>query len=812
MKKKLVCLLLGIVMLMSCVLTGCNKATDSDDDDTTDNSAKTITMWVMTSEETTEKAKELVSAEFTKITKSLYKTNVVLRFCTEDEYYEKLEGSIKALKDYAKLKEEAEKALRAYLKVHDKEKTREELTKDFYAANPQYAQFQNADDEDDENESATEEETVINDYGVTEIKYPDVKENQVDIFYLGGRSNYYAFYKNEWLASLDEELSASSSQLTHYVSPSLLNGVRIDGGVYGIPNNVAVGQYTYMLVDKKMYDDNYNSGIENTKSVLDLEVFLNDIKNLNGNKTPDDPDYVVPLASTFEDCLKMLVWFWDLDYVDASVYEMYYDAERGRNYVVNEKYKVETESGDGEGGGSKKTKELIGYSIGAGMIYKTNADHQYVDKDGNVLNYTYVIDSEGGILRSTANSVAYSAEAKGVGMYLVDENGQTVTPENDKRVILTYDPAESLDAAFVGSHTVETTDGENDLTGTDANGRVKPTYYYSYSQNANFSVLGQVVADPSMWSRGKVEMGFGSLFADSSFRTLYETLKGYSYKGLYGTPKDGQSAAVSFIEGDSRIKLEADREDTVTGKEKGVITRDGKQYYVVVAKYPEASERELYGNMFCVYAESAYLGRSMEVITRLNTNAELRNLLQYGILGQHYELNADGTAHLLTSPESEYGTYRMDIEKTGNCFKAIPSEADGPDAWVYAKMQNNDALINPLLGFDFNDEMKESENTLDVALIRHIRELSAGAQEKIDECATLDALVELLENDDDGFKRQFSKSSGDDKLVKAINKNYDPSQPKGPEVPDQEADTSGESPYAIYYKWMKQYGYLPSTK
>ena len=36
-----------------------------------------------------------------------------------------------------------------------------------------------------------------------------------------------------------------------------------------------------------------------------------------------------------------------------------------------------------------------------------------------------------------------------------------MTPENDKRVILTYDP-ESLDAAFVGSHTVETTDGEND--------------------------------------------------------------------------------------------------------------------------------------------------------------------------------------------------------------------------------------------------------------------------------------------------------------------------------------------------------------
>ncbi len=810
MKKKLVCLLLGIVMMMSCFMTGCNQTSSTDDDeDTTDNSAKTITMWVMTSEETTEKAKELVSEEFTKITKSLYKTNVVLRFCTEDEYYEKLEASIQALQDYTKLQEEAEKALRAYLKVHKDEKTSDELTKDFYAANPQYAQFQDVEEEDDEEESATEEETVINDYGITEIKYPEAKENQVDIFYLGGRSNYYAFYNNEWLASLDEELSGSSSQLTHYVSPSLLNGVRIDGSVYGIPNNVAVGQYTYMLIDKQMYDDNYNSGIEDTQTVLDLKTFLNDIKNLNGDKSVDDPDYVVPLASTFEDCLKMLVWFWDLDYVDASVYETYYDEETGRNYVVNEKYKVETESDDDSG--SKKTKELIGYSIGADMIYKTNADHKFVDKDGNVLNYTYVIDNEGGWMRSSSSSkAAYSADAKEVGMYLVDENGQNVTPENDKRVILAYD-TESLDSAFVGSHTVEAADSEDELTGTDANGRVKPTYYYSYSESSDFSVLGQVVTDASQWSRGKVELGFNSLFADSSFREVYETLKEYSYKGLYGTPEDGQNAAVSFLDGDSSIKLEAEREDTATGKEKGVITRDGREYYVVVAKYPEASEEELYGNMFCVYAESSYLGRSMEVITRLNTNSELRNLLQYGILGQHYELNDDGTAHLLTSSESEYGIYRMDIEKTGNCFKAIPGEEAGADAWEYAKSQNNDALINPLLGFDFNDEMAESENTMDVALIRHIRELNEEVREKIDDCTTYDALEELIEDDDDGLKRELAKSSGDSKLVKATNKTYDPSQPLGPEVENQEADASGESPYAIYYKWMTNYGYLPSS-
>lgn len=868
MKKKLVCLTLSIVMLLSCLLTGCSTKVTEEDEDTVDNTAKTITMWVMTpnvkdivdevlgenksgqtEDERIENARELlqrgqqrVAEAFTEITKSLYKTNVILKFCEEDEYYAKLEESINALANYESLKEEAEQMLRIYLKIYGDEGTRTELTDRFYSEYPRYASLRQeleAAEEEDDDEQETEA-TEENEYGMTVVKYPDEKANQVDIFYLGGRDKYYEYYQNEWLASLDEELSASATKLNQYVSPALLNGVRIDGSVYGIPNNVPVGEYTYMFIDKKMFDETYNSGAADVTSILDLSNFLKDIPSYYGES-------VVPIASTFEECLKMLVWFWDLDYLDASVYDTVYNEDNGRNYVVVDGYKYAIDE--------DKTTDRYNPLAYSGMKYKTNADHKFVDKDGKVLNYTYEFDSKGGYLRTIRAGVATWLDdtmddtkkkeslknISEVSMYLVDENGDPVTPENDKRVILyddtvEYDNARKTmsitigegDEAYtltlkLGSRTAEYVKSEEGITSVDANGDAKPTYYYSYNPDADFSLLGQTMLDRDKLSRGDINLAFKSLFLDEKFRNVYETLKEYSYKGLFGQPTGDQLAAVSFVKGDSQIIMEAEREDKEAGKEKGVYTKDGRDYYVVVAKYPEASEKELYGNMFCVYEGSNYVNRSMEVITRINTNTELRNLLQYGILGEHYELNADGTAHLLADTTPLYlpgtdkvngdapGVYRMDIEKTGNCFMAAPQEADGPDVWEYAKKQNEAALINPLLGFDFNTELADSENTLDVGMIHKLKQYAQEAQEGIDECLTMADLKELLETDDDSYKSRYTTSNKNyPELKKATNSNYDPASPLGPEAADQTPDLNGESPYTIYYKWMTNNGYLPT--
>ena len=210
MNKKLVCLTLSILMLLTCVFASCSttKKDPEEEGSTVDNSAKTIVMWVVTDEETTDEAKELVNEAFTKITKAKFKTNVVIKFCTEDEYYDKLEEAIETAQYDIEMQEKAAKELRKYLKLHKGEKDPAELTKDFYVEYPEYAKYATVEEEEDEDAEpeVTEEETMINEWGISEIKYPDPKENQVDIFYLSGYDKYMQYYNSEWLALLGEEL------------------------------------------------------------------------------------------------------------------------------------------------------------------------------------------------------------------------------------------------------------------------------------------------------------------------------------------------------------------------------------------------------------------------------------------------------------------------------------------------------------------------------------------------------------------------------------------------------------------------------
>ena len=785
MNKKLICLTLSILMLLTCVFASCTqtKTDETEDASTVDNSAKTIVMWVITDDATTDEAKELVNEAFTKVTKAKFKTNVVIKYCTEDEYYDKLEEAIETAQYDIEMQEKCQKDLRKYLKLHKGEKEVAELTKDFYAENPQYQKYAQVEEEDDEETVETEEETFVNDFGITEIKYPDAKENQVDIFYLSGYERYLEYYNSEWLALLGEELSTSSKKLNDYISTSLLNGVQIEGGVYAIPNTVPIGEYTYMMIDKALFDMYYQK-IDKVGSVLDLSTFLNDVRNYNAQvlgKTAEDEGYVVPLASSYEECLKMLCWYWDLTYTDMSVYDMYFDEATGRNYVAMKQYEVKTETTDAEGNVKTETSTVITNSVQADVIYKTNADGKFVDKDGNVLNYRYETDAEGGWIYNEKKK-AYEYSTKGAGsIYLVDEDGHTVTEENDLRV------------------------KEDAETAMDADGNTRPTYYYSYNKDADFSILGTMMKDASKRSRGLINLGFNSLFTSPEYHEMFATLKDYDYQEYYGEVKEGQSAAVSFMKGDARIKMEYD--------EKGVyVGEDGKEYYVIVAEYPEATEEELYGNMYAVYANSSYLPRAMEVVTYLNTNKEFRDLFQYGIKGQHYEVNEDGTANLLSN--EQYGIYRMDLEKTGNCFIATPPAELGADAWTYAKVQNNDSLINPLLGFDFNLLTADSDYSLDVALINHIAALNVETLAAIAECTNKDELMTLMSDNQDGLIRKFAGSAGDTKLNKATNSAYDPEQPLGPDVAEQTPDKSGSSPYTIYQTWLTTYGYayVPATE
>ena len=669
MKRRLWCMTLVIIMMLSVVLTGCSN-NDDESNVNKNEGAETITLWVITDKDVSKlegaekeaalKAMDDVEEAFSRITKSKYKVNVDIQFYTEEEYYDALENAIDTSVKEREMAEEAQRALRKAIRDAKNEGNTDEaaVTRQFYIDHPEYAKYQNwNDDDDEENTGVVEDETIINDYGIPELKYPDTEENQVDVIYLSGYKRYTDYIEREWLYALNEELSGSSKKINNYISSSLLNGVKIDGTTYAIPNNVSIGEYTYMMLDKELFDKYYYSYDEIT-DILDCKDFLADIKKL-------EPD-VVPIDATFDECMELFVWYWTL-----SVEEI--------------------ESDD------------------------------------------------------------------------VDENGRPVK-----------------------------------------------SYSYSYATDNKFNICGTVYKDAEHRGRGNVALDFNSLFTLPEYREIFLQLMEYKYNGYYGEANDGERAAISFKTGDYSIKSGA-------AQNKGVYTdENGKEYYAVVVKYPEADEYSLYGNMFGVYALSNHVSASMEIITALNTNSELRNILQYGIEGVHYEINE--TTGVLNRIKNSSGScdYLMDIEKTGNCFIAHPEEGLSPDYWDMAKSQNDEALINPLLGFSYDDILGESDAKLDNTLIEYINLLASNTLESIEACTTYDELYALVNTTTTGLIDTLKPAKNPQiyipgfkdpvtvNLAKYCNNSYDTATGAGGEE-----DKLGESPCTVYFNWLRESEYLP---
>ena len=762
MRNRFICLTLSMLMLLTVLLTGCNQ--EKDEADVEQISGITLTMWVISDKEVantdaemaelkaellekhgkgdaydkavaeaeaTRKAYEEVEAEITKITKAKFKVNLDLYFYTEEQYYgeqefdreeytdlktkgasdEELEAYLKKCgklmytviqnEEYIALKEKANKELKRFLKEAkaDGRVDTDKLKKEFYEAHPEYAEFANVSDDDDEETEVVEEVTSYNEYEIAEIVYPELQKHQIDIIYLSGFDRYNDYIENEWIQPLDEEISGASRKLTDYISATLLGGVQIEGSTYAIPNNVSIGEYTYMMIDKELFDKYYYN-ITDIEDVLDCRYFLADIVNYE--------DGIVPLNATYEECMNMLVWYWSMTY----------------------------------------------------------EEQEESDEDVDI--------------------------------------GDIGDSEDDK-------------------------DEEN----------VKLYNYYYDKEGDTFSIFGTVYGGAANRNRGSIRLQFNNLFAKADYLNILRELMTFKFEGYYGQATEGQTVAVDFIKGDSVIKksVEAKGYYTVTADDLKAWNADGetcyltegKQYYAVIAEYPEATENELYGNMFAVSAYSHFsVGRSMDIITYLNTNSTIRNLLQYGIQGKNYEISEPTEGEVLSVMPGNL--YEMTLEKTGNVFMAHPGEGRRADAWEGAREQNNESLINPLLGFDFNTVLDGDEHGLDIdphygitpdeqlkdnykpeGLIDNMTVKSAEILERLNNCQNindLNDLIDALNNTKTGELKESTKENA--WIKKANNPAYSPDDAEASREDDDTSNddlSRGHSPYTIYVNWLTEYGY-----
>ena len=229
MTKRLISLMLAVLML-AFVFVSCGNDEDALENTVNDASryTSTINMWVITESALVEKASELLYAgndpdkypeqankqtdeqkaflaslaavdaglekawrqlddvcdQINALTKKRFKTQVNIRYYTEETYYTKLEG---AFTDLAAAKAEAEKT-----------------SKPLFAEN-------------------TEEQATTS---ATELKYPTALDFQADIVFVSGSQNYFKYVNNGWLTEIkSEDISNYASQLSYHLTSALLSAL-----------------------------------------------------------------------------------------------------------------------------------------------------------------------------------------------------------------------------------------------------------------------------------------------------------------------------------------------------------------------------------------------------------------------------------------------------------------------------------------------------------------------------------------------------------------------------------------------------------
>lgn len=268
MNKKLTSLLLA-ALLTAGSLVGCSSKAEEEDVATADTEqsvrvSMTLTLALPTKSGTTDEAAQKVEAAINRLTQAKFDTAIDLRLIPENEYQAYIDDTLSSINT----------------KILEEESAAESRRKEIKALKAQGVDVSGMDTGDDEETTETvetEEETIVNDLGISIKQYPEVGDTQFDIFLVQGYDNYNSYIENEYIQQLDSELSGNSKLLKTYIYPTFLELANVSG-TYAIPNNHPVGQYQYLLVNKELVDT-YDYDPDELTTLLKCTDFIKDIGN-----------------------------------------------------------------------------------------------------------------------------------------------------------------------------------------------------------------------------------------------------------------------------------------------------------------------------------------------------------------------------------------------------------------------------------------------------------------------------------------------------------------------------------------------------
>lgn len=120
---------------------------------------------------------------------------------------------------------------------------------------------------------------------------------------------------------------------------------------------------------------------------------------------------------------------------------------------------------------------------------------------------------------------------------------------------------------------------------------------------------------------------------------------------------------------------------------------------------PIYSTGSILGSVNAISANSKHKEAALKYLQLANTDPVLRNMLAYGIEGQHWKNNGDGTITKLTD------TWTAPLYSQATFFTVKPESPNPPNQWKLLEEQNEKATPSVILGFTLDESDIEAEIT-----------------------------------------------------------------------------------------------------
>ncbi len=251
----------------------------------------------------------------------------------------------------------------------------------------------------------------------------------------------------------------------------------------------------------------------------------------------------------------------------------------------------------------------------------------------------------------------------------------------------------------------------------------------------------------------------GSIYVDDASAKVFNQFESPEVMQFAELMRDWN--AKGYTNGNERIATKiSDEENTTTdmvaameGAYKPGIEIAAVQRFKIPRSYIPAGDPVLTTSGICatmqaINRNSKNVERAMMFLELINTDADMYNLLNFGIKDKHFTIDADG---FMVKEGDEAAKYAPNVPwMFATNFIAYVDKGMPKDVWQQTKDMNNNAKVSPVLGFTFNiDPVKAEAGQCAAVVDEYRRSIELGVADK----AKYDEFVAKL------------KSAGSDKVI-----------------------------------------------